>query len=119
MPHKCIKCGQSYPDGAKQLLEGCSDCKGKFFYFIKNGSEAYLPEIETSELKEIESDIRDLIGEKSEEGTIILDLETIQVTRAGKYRIDLTKIFEQKRPIVYRVEEGKYVIDLSSILKVK
>lgn len=116
MPHKCVKCSEIYPDGAKQLLEGCNNCGGKFFYFLRTGTTINVPKLTISEAKEIEQDIKRIIGNMADEDqTIVLDLETIQVTKSGKYSIDLTKVFERNRPIIYKIRDGKYVIDLSTI----
>ena len=41
----------------------------------------------------------------------------MRVTGAGKFEIDLVNLFNKKRPLIYKVEEGKYIIDLSSTLK--
>ena len=38
MPNQCMKCSKLYPDGSKELLEGCN-CGSKFFFFIKKDIE--------------------------------------------------------------------------------
>lgn len=115
MPHKCVKCSQVYPDGAKQLLKGCDKCGSRFFYFLRKDSTKIVPKLTMEEAKEIEKDIKRIIGKLSDDDrTIILDLETIQVTESGKYSIDLTKMFDRERPIIYKIRNGKYIIDLSS-----
>jgi predicted nucleic acid-binding Zn-ribbon protein len=43
-----------------------------------------------------------------------LDLESIRVIRPGKFEIDLINLFTKKRPLIYKLEEGKYIIDLST-----
>ena len=35
MPHQCVTCGKFYDDGSKEILQGCSVCKSKVFFFIK------------------------------------------------------------------------------------
>ena len=44
---------------------------------------------------------------------VVLDLETINILEPGKYELDLVDMFKGK-PLVYRLEEGKYVIDIAS-----
>jgi len=44
-----------------------------------------------------------------------LDFESIRVTGEGKFEIDLANLFNQKQPLVYKLEEGKYLIDLGKI----
>jgi predicted nucleic acid-binding Zn-ribbon protein len=58
-----------------------------------------------------------MAGIIDEDIPVILDLESIRVTGAGKFEIDLVKLFNQKRPLIYKIEEGKYIIDLASTLK--
>lgn len=122
MPHKCVVCGKIYGDKDPRVVRGCSDCGSRFFYYIKReklkklGPEDF-PKLSKEEALEIEEDIRDVIGEEKPELPIVLDFETVIVPKPGKYLIDLTKLFK-KRPIIYRIEEGKYIIDFS-LLKAK
>ena len=34
MPHQCVRCNNLYPDGAKEILKGCS-CGARLFFYIK------------------------------------------------------------------------------------
>ncbi|MBI3034139.1 hypothetical protein HYY72_03185, partial [Candidatus Woesearchaeota archaeon] len=42
---------------------------------------------------------------------VFLDLETIRVLKPGKYELDLVQLFKNE-PLIYKIDEGKYVIDL-------
>ena len=33
MPHQCIECDRTFPDGSKEMLSGCPDCGGNKFQF--------------------------------------------------------------------------------------
>jgi len=68
--------------------------------------------------KEIEYDIKELIGEEDIDKPVILDIESIRVLKPGQYEIDLVDLFRGK-PLVYKLEEGKYVIDLASTFNAK
>jgi predicted nucleic acid-binding Zn-ribbon protein len=121
MPHQCVKCSRIIPMGSKELLDGCADCNGHFFFYVK---DEYLQkmkeepiEIPEKEKVRIEQDIREMAGIIDEDIPVILDLESIRVTGDGKFEIDLVKLFNQRRPLIYKVEEGKYIIDLASTLK--
>ena len=35
MPHQCLKCGKSYPEGTAQILKGCQECGGTKFFYTK------------------------------------------------------------------------------------
>jgi hypothetical protein len=114
MPHQCIRCGGVYPDGSDVLLKGCPVCGSRFFFFFKNESlqKVQNMKLTNDERKEIESDIKQIIGPE-EERPVILDLESINVSKPGKFEIDLVALFKRK-PLVYKLEEGKYIIDLAS-----
>ncbi len=119
MPHQCVKCNKMYEDGNNQILKGCSDCGGKFFFFVKKENIEEAKEI-TSQLsnedkQRIESDVFDIIG-YNEDKPIILDLASINILKPGKFEIDLVRLFKGE-PMVYRLEEGKYIIDLAETFK--
>lgn len=119
MPNVCVKCGKVHKDDAEYLLKsGCDVCGSKFFFFVRNehikSLKEELKEMDESEIKEIEKDMRHLVEEKKSSDVIILDIESVRAVKPGKYLLDLTKLFNQ-RPIVIRIAEGKYRIDLSSM----
>lgn len=43
---------------------------------------------------------------------VVLDLETINIVGPGKYEIDIVNLMKHGSPIIYRLEDGKYVVDL-------
>ncbi len=109
------------PEASKELLEGCA-CGSHFFFFIKPEQFEALKqktiELEEVDKKQVEKDVREMIGVKEEEETpVILDLESVRVLGAGKFELDVVKIFNKKMPLVYKLAEGKYIIDLASTLK--
>ncbi len=120
MPHQCVKCSRIIPLGSKELLEGCANCKGKFFFYIKQESidkvRDPIMDIPETEKKHIETDIREMVGITDEDTPVILDLESVRVVGDGKFEIDIVNVFNKKRPLIYKLEEGKYIIDLASTL---
>ena len=58
-----------------------------------------------------------MIGAVEEEVPVILDLESVKVLGPGKFEIDVVNLFSKERPLIYKLEEGKYIIDLASTLK--
>ncbi len=133
MAHQCVHCGKVYPDAAKELLIGCT-CSSHFFYFIKkeyydklkkevddmltNEITGKISEIDKMDKVRIEQDVREIIGiSEKEDIPIILDLESIRILGPGKFEIDVVNLFNKKRPLIYKLEEGKYIIDLASTLK--
>jgi predicted nucleic acid-binding Zn-ribbon protein len=109
MPHQCVRCGTVYED-ASVVLKGCK-CGCKLFYYFKE-KESIEEKLNEKEIKEIEKEIRDII-KMGEEKPVILDMESIRALKPGKFRIDLVKLFKRS-PIIFRIEEGKYIIDLAS-----
>lgn len=118
MPHQCVRCKKHYEDGAKEVLKGCS-CGAKLFFFIKKEKlQQVKDEIEKikltpSQRKQMEDDIFDLVGsEIDKEHPVVLDFESIRVLQPGKYHLDLVHLFKGE-PLVFRLEEGKYMIDIA------
>ena len=120
MPHQCVKCSRIIPMGSRELIEGCADCKSRFFFYIREEQLAKIREepieIPEQEKEIIEKDIREIAGITDEKAPVILDLESVRVTGDGKFEIDIVNLFNKKRPLIYKLEEGKYIIDLASTL---
>lgn len=120
MPYKCVHCTKVYRDGSREVLQGCNNCKGKFFFYIREDKlqeiikndpgEFSLTEVEK---EQIEEDVRDIAGIKDEETPVFLDFESVKVVKPGKYLIDLGKLFEKNKPRIYQLEDGKYIVDLA------
>jgi len=116
-----VRCGKIYPTASKELLCGCSNCGGHFFFFVREENLEKLKEetalLSEEEKKEIERDIRDIIGLGPDEiKPVILDFESVRIKKPGKFEIDLIKLF-RKKPLIYKIEDGKYIIDLASTFK--
>ena len=118
MPHQCVRCNTFYEDGASEILKGCS-CGGKLFFYVSKAKLAKAEKIQANLTKKdkerIEKDVLDIVGERGEhEAPVILDLESINVVKPGKYDLDLVHLFNKDKPLVYKLADGKYVIDLAS-----
>ncbi len=120
MAHQCVHCGKIYPEASAELIKGCL-CGSHFFFFfkektpdeIKKETEEMTNELSVKEKNEMEKDVRDIIGDFDNSKPIILDFESIRIKSPGKFELDLVSLFK-KKPLVYKLEEGKYVIDLAS-----
>lgn len=117
MPHQCVRCGKIYQPTDKAILEGC-ECGSHFFFFFKNEdikeAKQETERLTRPERQEIEQDIKEIIGPGIDEGKpVILNFETIRVKKPGKFEIDLVSLFKRK-PLVYKLEEGKYIIDIET-----
>jgi len=115
MPHQCVRCNIFYEDGSDAILKGCS-CGGRLFFFIrKEKLEQAKKELDhtlTTEAKvQIENDVFQMIGTSDPDRPVVLDFESIRVVSPGKYELDLVQLFNGE-PLIFKLEEGKYVIDL-------
>lgn len=113
MAHQCVKCGKVYDNAASEILTGCS-CGSHYFFFFKEKDAEIQQQTERLSIQdreEIVQDLQELVPEIDK--PIILDLESIRVPSPGKFEIDLVSLFRRK-PVIYRLEEGKYIIDLPS-----
>ena len=122
-PHQCVHCSKLYPDAAPELLKGCS-CGAKFFFYIRKDKYEKIKHeeekpivLDLKDKEQVEQDVREMVGAKETE-PVILDLESIKVIKPGKFEIDLVNLFRKDRPLIYKLEEGKYIIDLASSLQV-
>ena len=123
MPHQCVRCGTMYEDGAAELLKGCSKCNGRFFFYMKKTqieeAKKLIVDLKPEERVAIEKDVYDIVGGGlDKDKPVILDLETIRLMKPGQYELDLVNLFRGK-PLIYKLEEGKYIIDIASSFKKK
>ncbi len=120
MPYKCVHCSSVFKDGANEVLSGCA-CGSKFFFYIKEEKirlmaqrEKDLVNLSPSEKKQIEEDVREIAGITDEDKLVFLDFESVKVVKPGKYLLDLGKLFSTNKLRIYQLEDGKYIVDLSS-----
>ena len=120
--HQCVKCGKIYKKVSNELLKGCSQCGGKFFFFVRKETIEKIKQatvdLTPKERQEIVQDIKELIDQEDIDKPVILDIESIRILKPGQYELDLVDLFRGK-PVIYKLEEGKYVIDLASTFGAK
>ncbi len=121
MPHQCVKCGEIHSNTSNAILEGCTECGNKLFFYVKDDdlkrAKERQKELSEDEVEQIEEDVDDIIGEgRDEDKPVILDFESVNIVGPGKYELDLVKLF-QDQPLIYNVEEGRYVIDVPNSLQ--
>lgn len=106
-----------YDDGTDVILKGCT-CGSRFFFFMKKqaikAAQEMTAKLTVQDKQQLEQDALEFIGEEQEpEHPVVLDLESIRMLQPGKFEIDLIDLFKGK-PLVYKLAEGKYVIDIAS-----
>ncbi len=120
MPHQCVRCSRIIPSGSREILEGCKECHSHFFFYIRDDQLKKMHdnviEIPEKDKEKIEEDIREMVGIEDSQIPVILDVESIRSAGEGKFELDIAKIFRKDRPLIYKLEEGKYIIDIASTL---
>ena len=121
MPNQCVHCSEIYEDGAEEILKGCSKCGSRFFFYLTQeklkriqGKKEQAITLTPTEKKQVEKDVREIVGEhegEDDESPIIFDFESVKVIKPGKYLLDISNLFRKERPLVYKLEDGKYIID--------
>ncbi|MCB9370860.1 hypothetical protein H6501_04640 [Candidatus Woesearchaeota archaeon] len=116
MPHQCLACSAVYSNTSNAILKGCPACGSKLFLYIKK-----LPEESSQEEIELSKESKDLIIKELEsvvdvkevDTPIILKLENVRIIESGKYEIDINQLMKKEKPLIYKIQEGTYVIDLN------
>ncbi len=117
--HQCVHCNTLYEDGSNQILKGCTNCGGRFFFFVKKEHLTELQhfgqKLSKDDKDKMERDVKDIIGEyvEDKDRPVVLDLASINITKPGKFELDLVRLFKGD-PLVYKLDEGKYVVDVAS-----
>lgn len=122
MPHQCVHCSKIIEVGSKEILEGCSSCGGKFFFYIRDEQvpkiiedrETPIPDFDSVDKKKVEEDVRSILKIEDDTKPVILDLESVRVLSPGKFEIDIVSLMN-RRPIVFKLQEGKYLIDIEGM----
>jgi len=122
MPHQCVHCSKIILAGSKEILEGCGECGGKFFFYIRDeqlpkieaAKGVSIPEFDTLDKKKVEEDVRSILKIEDEMIPVILDLESVRVLQPGKFEIDIVSLMNRK-PVVFKLEEGQYLINIDRI----
>lgn len=122
MPHQCVRCNTFYDDGSEEILKGCS-CGGKLFFYIKKEKLEQAKKITEDinltpkDKEQIEKDVFHLVGSDIDKSDpVVLDLEAVRVLKPGKYELDLVHLFKGD-PLIFKLEEGKYMIDVAETFK--
>jgi len=120
MPHQCVRCNTLYPDGAQEILKGCS-CGARLFFYIKKKDieegQQIINTLTVEDKENIQHDVAEILQIKEEpDRPVILDLESVRVMKPGKYELDLVHLFK-KDPLIIKLDEGKYMIDLAQAFK--
>tara|TARA_Y100000034_G_C6826195_1_gene372507 strand:+ start:576 stop:959 length:384 start_codon:yes stop_codon:yes gene_type:complete len=119
MPHQCVRCSKFYDDGDSVILTGCN-CGAKLFFYVKKEkvqkAKKVTEKLTHEEVEKIEVDVKEIIGKQEKEEPIVLDFESVNISAPGKFELDLVKLFNKENALVYRLEDGKYMIDVATTM---
>lgn len=115
MPHQCVRCNSFYEDGSEEILKGCA-CGSRLFFFVKREAIEKAKTITSSltepQKEQIEEDVLEILDAKDSDEPVVLDLESVRCTEPGKFELDIVQLFNKEYPVVFKMEEGKYAIDV-------
>ncbi len=124
MPHQCVRCNAFFEDGSDVIIKGCT-CGAKLFFFVKKDKlekvkkvREEFAKLSLDEKRQVEEDVLQLVGENPDpELPVILDLEAIRVVKPGQFELDLVQLFNADNPLIYKIGEGKYIIDIAETFR--
>ena len=124
MPHQCVRCNTFYGDGSKEIVTGCT-CGAKLFFYIRKDRLEQARKVTDQfvklspvEKKQVEQDVFNIVGyEQTDDVPVVLDIEAIRILKPGKFELDLVHLFNKDNPLIYKLGEGKYVIDLAETFR--
>jgi predicted nucleic acid-binding Zn-ribbon protein len=115
MPHQCVRCNTFYDDGSAEIITGCK-CGSRLFFYVKKDAiekaKTLTANLTIEQKTQIEEDVLDIVGANDPDEPVVLDLESVRVTGPGKFELDLVQLFNKEYPVVFKMAEGKYVIDV-------
>lgn len=121
MPQTCVHCSTIYEDNAPETIKGCAKCGSRFFFHTSQDkvdkikqAKIVSQELTLEDKEQVEQDVREIAGIEDEQAPIVLDFEAVRVLRPGKYMLDLTRLFQRVNPLVIKLDDGKYFIDLTT-----
>jgi predicted nucleic acid-binding Zn-ribbon protein len=106
MPHKCLKCGNVYPDNDSTILRGCTHCGSIFFLYLKTGTE-------TQQIQEIQNELATKNTSLEEEITKQIEerkTEVKETEKAIEKKIEKV-VAKGKVKEAKRITKGKFGIE--------
>ena len=122
MPHQCINCSTTYDDTSNVILKGCQVCGKKLFLYIRSTKKEDIEEevkLTQKNKEAILAEIEESLGTREPEQPVFLKVENVRVIAPGKYEIDVNQLLKKDKPLVYKVGEGTFVIDLEYLQNIK
>jgi len=117
MPHQCLGCNTIFESSDNAILKGCPNCNNKLFLYVKKlPTEKQEVEISKEKKDLILKELETVVNKEDSDMPIILKLENIKILSPGKYEIDINQLMKKEKPIIYKVQDGTYVIDFNFVM---
>ncbi len=110
--HKCLKCGKKFERITREMLNGCPECGGRLFLYIREGEGGEMDATATELVDRIKIEER---GDMSPDERI----ESLRILGTGIYELNLGALMEKKELIMGIKQDGSYVIHLPSLFAKK
>ncbi len=89
MPHQCLQCSQTFPEGSKDLLRGCPGCGGTRFFFTQSALAGKDLEEKREEAKhDIRAVVQAILSESASPAEAVKRLQEDGVIEASQEAVD-------------------------------
>ena len=116
MVHTCVKCGKVYPDSSAEILTGCSQCRGKKFYFERPGAtKRKTSAAEPAPAPAPAAPPAAPAHKEPDDEERRSRVESIRIVAPGTYELNIEKMARSDDRVVGLGREGSYAVDLLSM----
>ncbi len=107
--HKCLRCGKKFDHITREMLNGCPECGGKLFLYIRDGTDLDARElVDRLKIEECDEDISP--DER---------IESLRIIGTGVYELNLSALMGKKEIVMGLKQNGTYAIHLPSLFAKK
>ncbi len=107
--HRCLKCGKKFEHISEEMLNGCPECGGRFFLYIRDGTDLNAEEL-----------VERLKIEESDEGISPDErIESLRIIGTGIYELNLDALMSKEEIVMGLRHNGTYAIHLPSLFAKK
>ena len=107
MPHKCIRCGNTYGENAIELIRGCG-CGARIFLYMKKQEE--LDKVKDTNW--LEGEIKKIADRKGDGKPICLEIENVRLLEKGVFELNLDSLIKNRDPVIVKDSYGVYYVKL-------
>jgi predicted nucleic acid-binding Zn-ribbon protein len=106
--HKCLRCGTKFERITSEMLQGCPNCGGKLFLYVREGAYQNAAEL-----------VDRIQVEEQREPFEVDRIESLRILSPGVYELNLDALMERKELILKLQKDGTYIVPLSALFRKK